>query len=396
MADGVAQAPSALQCSEFPPDAPMNLFSILIADGLPAGPLPPAIARNIASLREHHPGLPHRLYDQEAIRAFLRAHTEADVVQVYEQLLPYAYRADLARLCLLHAFGGLYADLSVFFHAPLPLASGKMIVFRDRAHVAPWIVSNTILGAPAGAPALEAAIRMIVANCRTRYRGASSLCPTGPVLLGKAIALHCEPDDIHLGEVSNAVQSDTSEALVFVDTVARRLVGYRTKAAAGLAQLGLAQGVNNYNDFYYARVIYASDYPVLVDAAYLLQHGRARAVADGACLGWQGDANATAPETVALCRLPLPFAAGRYRVLVELADASAGAAVTLLAAASGDGATLARAEQVLARGGAATPALALDIRASRNDIVIGILASPGARLRIAGLRIERASHEAAP
>ncbi len=377
----------------------MNLFSILIADEAPADPsaLPPPIARNIASFREHHPGLPHRLYDQAAIRDFLRTHMEADVAWAYEHLLPYAYRADLARLCLLHEFGGLYADLSVFFHAALPVASGKMIVFRDRAHVAPWIVSNTILGAPARAPALEAAIRMIVAHCRTRYRGASSLCPTGPVLLGKAIALHCEPQQLHLGEVANAAQSDTHEALVFIDTTDRRMIGYRTKGAAGLAGLGLAHGVNNYNDFYYAHLTYASDYPVLMRPDYLLRHGRGTGSADGAHLAWHAPAGAPDSDdrhTVLLCRLPFPFAAGRYRIVLELGDAPAGHEVALVAA-SAAGAPLARAERRFAGAGPATLALPLDVPASRNDIVVGILAAPGARLRIAGLRIERPPHEQA-
>lgn len=371
----------------------MNLFSILIADQPVADPaaLPPTIARNIASLREHHPGLPHRLYDQDAIRDFLRTHMEPDVAWAYEQLLPYAYRADLTRLCLLHAFGGLYADLSVFFHAPLPVESGKLIVFRDRAVVAPWIVSNTILGAPPGSPALEAAIRMIVANCRSRYRGASSLCPTGPVLLGKAIAMHCEPGQIHLGEVQNVSQRDDTEALVFVDATDGRLIGYRTKRGAGLSELGLELGVNNYNDFYYAHLTYAADYPVLVGADYLALHGRTACKLDGGQLAYPGAAAPAAAgaalEPVVLCHLPIPFAAGRYRVGADLGAAAAGG-ISLVALEQGSGKQLARADHQLA-GGAALPLLELDIARSRNDIVIGVFSTGGAALRLAGLRIER-------
>ena len=366
----------------------MNLFSILIADQPVTDPaaLPPAIARNIASLREHHPGLPHRLYDQDAIRDFLRTQMEPDVAWAYEQLLPYAYRADLARLCLLHAFGGLYADLSVFFHAPLPLDSGKIIVFRDRAVIAPWIVSNTILGAPAGAPALEAAIRMIVANCRSRYRGASSLCPTGPVLLGKAIAMHCEPGQIHLGEVQNVSQRDDTEALVFVDATDGRMIGYRTKRGAGLSELGLELGVNNYNDFYYSHLTYAADYPLLVGADYLALHGRTGCKLDGGQLAYPGAA-ATAgvtPDPVVLCHLPIPFAAGRYRVS---ADLGAGAGIALVALEKGSGKQLA--QSAPQADGGPQPVLELDIARSRNDVVIGVLSTDGAPLRIAGLRVER-------
>lgn len=390
----------------FPYNAPtttplssMNLFSILITDDPAADPaaLPPAVVRNIASLREHHPDLPHRLLGQEALRDFLRTHMEADVAWAYEELLPYAYRADLARLCLLHEYGGVYADLSVHFHAPLPLDSGKLVVFRDRAVVAPWIVSNTILGAPARAPALEAAIRMIVANCRSRHRGTSSLCPTGPVLLGKAIAMHCEPDQIHLGEVQNVARRDDTEALVFVDAVDGRLVGYRTKAAAGLRELGFARGTNNYNDFYYARLVYGADYPVLIGADYLARNGRTDTRQVDGLLVWDG----AGPHTdgrlapVLLCHLPIPFAAGRYRIVLELAGAAPDAAIAL-AALENDAAAQLLARVDLPAGSAATPTLELDVASSRTDIVIGVFAAPGARLRIAGLRVERPHQESAP
>jgi hypothetical protein len=372
----------------------MNAFSILINDQAAAdsAALPPAIARNIASFKAHHPDATHRLFDQRGIRAFLRENTEPDVVWAYEQLLPYAYRADLARLCLLHEFGGVYADLSVFFHAGWPVRPGKIAVFRDRATVAPWIVSNTIISTPARFPALEAAIRMIVAHCRTRYRGASPLCPTGPVLFGKALALHCEPDQIHLGEVANVSGRNTAEALVFVDATDGRLVAYRTKSMAGLRELGLQDGVNNYNEFYHAGLSYAGDFPVTLGADALQRHGRSVCSLERGELVYRGDATAGAAQEVALCLMPFPFAAGAYRVLLDLAQAPPGAVLTLFAAANGTGQVLAR--TVLRQDGAGPAALALplDMPGTRNDVIVGILAEGEARplqLRIRGLRIER-------
>jgi len=380
----------------------MKLFSILIADR-PAGDLavlPPAVARNVASFREHHPALPHQLYDQDAIRDFLRGHMEADVAWAFEELMPYAYRADLARLCLLHEFGGAYADLSVFFHAPLPVSSGKLAIFRDRAVHAPWIVSNTIIAAPPGLPAFEAAIRMIVANCRTRYRGASSLCPTGPVLFGKAIAMHCEPEQIHLGEVINLAQRDNTEALAFVDATDGRMIGYRTKSAAGLKQLGLSEGVNNYNDFYYAHLVYASDYPVRMLASYLARHGRTDGVLedDQLVLRSASADDHQAPHagsSTAACHIPLPFAAGRFGLLLVLGNASSGE-LALRATAQDSGATLAEVRARIDGAAPATVALTLDLPVSRKDIVVCILSAGGAHLRIAELRIERLAHDLAP
>jgi hypothetical protein len=375
----------------------MNAFSILITDEAAAdrSALPPAIVRNIESFKAQHPDASHRLFDRHGIRAFLRDNMESDVLWAYEQLLPYAYRADLARLCLLHELGGIYADLSVFFHANWPVHPGKIAVFRDRAVVAPWIVSNTIISAPARFPALEAAIRMIVANCRTRYRGASPLCPTGPVLFGKALAMHCEPDQIHLGEVSNVSGRNTSEALVFVDTADGRLVAHRTKSMAGLRELGLQGGVNNYNDFYHARVTYADDFPVTVGADYLHRHGRTDCSLERAELVCSNER----PHEAALCLMPFPFAAGAYRVLLDLGAAPPGAVVTLFAAASEAGQLLARVARQLEGAGPAVVALPLDMPFTRNDIAIGILVSGSAGsppVRIRGLRIERLPDNLSP
>lgn len=372
----------------------MHAFSILIHDqaGADSAALPPAILRNIGSFKAHHPDATHRLFDQRGIRAFLRENMESDVLWAYEQLLPYAYRADLARLCLLHELGGVYADLSVFFHGGWPVQPGKIAVFRDRAVVAPWIVSNTIISAPARFPALEAAIRMIVAHCHTRYRGASPLCPTGPVLFGKAIALHCEPDQIHLGEVGNVSGRTTAEALVFVDATDGRLVAYRTKSMAGLRELGLQDGVNNYNDFYHAGLTYAGDFPVTVGADYLQRHARNACRLEHGELVYRGDASGGSAQEVALCLMPFPFAAGAYRVLLDLAQAPPGAVLTLFAAANGAGQVLARAVGRQHGAGPAVLALALDLPGTRNDVVIGILAdgeAPPVQLRIRGLRIER-------
>lgn len=372
---------------------PPELFSILIADAQSGcqPSLPPAIERNIASFQAQHPGMAHRLWDGEAIRDFLRSHMEADLLRAYDALLPYAYRADLARLCLLYEIGGVYADLSVFFHAGWPMRPGKLAVFRDRPVIAPWIVSNTVISAAPRFAALETAIRMIVSNCNRRYRGASPLCPTGPVLLGKAIALSCEPQQIHLGEVVNVAGRASTEALVFVDATDGQMIGYRTKTRAGLAELGLQEGVTDYNDFHRARLIYAGDFPVIVGADYLHQHAQYASRFDGIELCHA--AAGSGAQTVLLCALPLPFVAGSYRLTLDLTQADAGSVVSLLALANNGNTLLARRDHpvtvAVTSDAPATgrPDLALDLLVSRKDIVLVVLYQGIGDCRLRGLHI---------
>lgn len=369
----------------------MNLFSILIADhpksSGSAFELPAAVARNIESFKAWHPGASHRLYDKESLRDFLRSSMGKDVLWAFDQFLPYAYKADLARLCLLHEFGGVYADLSVHFHGSWEVRPGKLSVFRDRAHVAPWIVSNTIISAPPRFPALEAAIRMILAHCRARYRGHSSLCPTGPVLFGKAIAMHCDPGQIHMGEATNAAARDTVEALVFIDTTDGRLVGYRAKTRAGLSELGLHAGVNNYNDFHRRGVIYASDFPVTIPAAYLHKNGHTRCPLNGNGIEYRSQSDGGIPGNTVVLGNFLPFCPGSYVAHVDVSTVSPGSKLTLLLTALEDKKELAR-TAIVAEGSATTMAARFHLALSRNDIVLVVQAANCAHLVITQLRIE--------
>ena len=86
-------------------------------------------------------------------------------MKAYEALKPYAYRADLARYCLLHEYGGLYADLSYFFVAPVPMPEDKAVVFRGNLVSSPWDTSNGIIYAQPGFKAFECAIKLVMREC---------------------------------------------------------------------------------------------------------------------------------------------------------------------------------------------------------------------------------------
>src|SRR4051795_3917802 len=94
----------------------MLLSSVLITSSEDDhGDLPPIIQQNIASLKAQHPGLPHRLFRQDDVIELLEEKFPKEILNSYFALRPFAYRADLARYCILYEFGGLYADLSYFF-----------------------------------------------------------------------------------------------------------------------------------------------------------------------------------------------------------------------------------------------------------------------------------------
>src|SRR5215210_6280508 len=105
----------------------MLLSSVLITspeDGQDSA-LPPIVRQNIDSLIAHHPQLPHRLFRQDDVIKLLEEKFPKDILETYFALRPYAYRADLARYCILYEFGGLYADLAYFFVRPVPMPADR-------------------------------------------------------------------------------------------------------------------------------------------------------------------------------------------------------------------------------------------------------------------------------
>jgi hypothetical protein len=179
----------------------MILASILITDGdTKDQSLAPAVLENIETFKRHHSGLEHHLFRADETRAFIAAEYGKDVLGVFDALKPYAFKSDLARLCIMHKHGGLYADLSVYFVGGWKPPSGKLAVFRDFFCDIPWQTANTVFFAPPGHKALAKGIELICQNVRDRYYGIHFLCPTGPACFGKAIAMSCEANDLVVGE----------------------------------------------------------------------------------------------------------------------------------------------------------------------------------------------------
>ena len=88
----------------------MPLFSILLTDREDEE-LSDLVSENIRSLRSRHPGEEHLLWRETMLTDFIASHFDAEVLSAFRTLRPYAYKADLAKYCLLYEHGGLYADL---------------------------------------------------------------------------------------------------------------------------------------------------------------------------------------------------------------------------------------------------------------------------------------------
>lgn len=216
------------------------------------------MARNVQSVKDAHPSAKHHLLSAEDVQAFLSAHFGSDVLDAYRSLAPYAYKCDLARLCLLLVHGGLYVDLGIRLIKPLqPPAESELVAFRDLLATSQnsWAVLTGLLFVTPGRRELRTAIDLIVQNCKDRYYGATPLDPTGPSLFGRALAICNDAANHWIGDTQVRIPWFKRDYLIFV-TADGRTVGMNTKQEGGnLGELGLT-GTNNYNDFWHARRAY--------------------------------------------------------------------------------------------------------------------------------------------
>ncbi len=260
MFSGTLQAREAIHPIHKLPDRPMHISQIFIADA-PENRLPPALESASNTIRAAFPNAHHTLFNRETLRAFISQHYDSEVTWAFDKLRPYAYKADLGRYCLLNAIGGWYFDISIrcinTFH---PDEDITFLAFRDiqRCSLTSWACSNTILYSRPDNHALQTALANIVHNCKTDYYGITPLCPTGPTLLGQALAIHGGRSDFIYGDVLELTPNHEKKNRAFVLPDGMILAWSKPAEGGDLTKFD-ARGTNNYNTFWHEMEVYAQN-----------------------------------------------------------------------------------------------------------------------------------------
>ncbi len=191
--NGTFAALSEEKCALFVPRAPtrlqivpFNLFQFWHSAELPGH-----ISRMIERTKEQNPEFSHHLFNLESAKAFIAANFHEDVVRAFTCLIPFAYKCDLFRYCVLFALGGIYLDMKfqcVNGFKLVHMLDGPVVLDYPHHH---WFehdhigVCNGCLAFPPKSPILKECIDRIVENVKRKHYGFSFLCPTGPGLLGR-------------------------------------------------------------------------------------------------------------------------------------------------------------------------------------------------------------------
>jgi mannosyltransferase OCH1-like enzyme len=235
----------------------MELSQIFLSDDNQE--LSPFLLYATSTVKNAFPNSNHTVYDKDSLRQFIADNYDADVVRAYDALRPYSYKADLGRFCLLNKLGGWYFDIAVRMMNPVEVGDRiKFLAFRDiqRFSYTSWACATTVLYSQPDNAALQTAIEMIVANCKEQYYGITPLCPTGPTLLGKALAANGSQADFVYGDYLELTPTHEQKNRAFVLPDGTIMAWSKPSGGGDLTGVG-AKGVNNYNELWANRQVYA-------------------------------------------------------------------------------------------------------------------------------------------
>jgi mannosyltransferase OCH1-like enzyme len=234
----------------------MEISQIFLSDA--GDDLSPFLQYATGTVKAAFPGAKHTIYGKESLRAFISDNYDAEVLWAYDTLKPYSYKADLGRFCLLNKLGGWYMDIAVRVANPVDVGPRiKMLAFRDiqRFSFTSWACATTVLYSQPSNPALVTAIELIVKNCHEQYYGITPLCPTGPTLLGEALAINKGQSDFVYGDYLELTPTHEQKNRAFVLPDGTIMAWSKPSGGGDLTGVG-AKGVNNYNELWAARDIY--------------------------------------------------------------------------------------------------------------------------------------------
>ena len=237
-------------------------------------------------IKKLYPKEEYHLYSGKEIESIIQNNFSKEILTTYHSLKPYAYRADLARYCLLYLYGGLYIDLSLLFLNSLDLQDKNFFAFRDLPEFSDpwWAVNNAMIYSKPKSNIIKTAIDLMVYHCKINFYGTSAIDVGGPTVLGKAIMRSQENfhqvftngqvndiNSIDLNIEKETLTSfgyDLNKLTGFVLDEDKKIIALRKPSKGGdIQSLGL-EGTNNYVNMWSNKSVYDNSVKFTADYYY--------------------------------------------------------------------------------------------------------------------------------
>ena len=244
---------------------PKHLHQILISSSyFDVDHLPNDVKENIRSFQKCYPNSDYKLWTLQKIEDFLVKYFDKSIVECFKTLKPFAYKADLARLCIIYHYGGIYADIGLRFLNPIiPPEDFGIIAFKDTNNGTHYwcAVSNAIIWCKPKRLEIKIAIDTILENCKAKYYGENSLYPTGPVSFGASIIkamnehnyAYLNPFEYWIGTIESLFPFTEKWAIIFIDPN-RNIIAIRQQSISQLLDENIK--TNHYVKIWASKQIY--------------------------------------------------------------------------------------------------------------------------------------------
>jgi hypothetical protein len=226
-------------------------------------------------IKKLYPDEEYHLYSGEELEGIIKNNFDDDVYVSYKKLRPYACKADLARLCLLYLYGGLYIDLNLYFINTIPdLDRLEFFAFRDLSKMSKqsWAVQNGIMYSTPKSKVVKNAIDLIVKHCKEEYYGVQCVDVSATTVLGIAItkslphfgiATNGELDSFTLKSFDKKTQNKikkmgykSDSLLGFIMDEDDKLIAIRKPSGGGDIEAVGFKGTNNYVKMWKDKEVY--------------------------------------------------------------------------------------------------------------------------------------------
>lgn len=150
--------------------------------------LPRQIINLYTAIQWNNPEYETFYFSDEDCVQFIMEEWGQEYLDLYNKLIPSAYKADFWRYLVLYKYGGCYNDFTQVLNVPYNdvIAGVDRVVVRDDPSGQKGYLYNALMFTKAGDVMVKKAIDICIYNIKKEYYGLDCLSVTGPAVLGQA------------------------------------------------------------------------------------------------------------------------------------------------------------------------------------------------------------------
>ena len=170
--------------STFQENIPRVVHKIFINSTMEPVPIEDNIQRALDTWKNYNV----KIWYGNDCKEYLIKHFGQEHLDCFNSLIPYAYKADFMRYCIVYNEGGFYSDWQQVLVGSLdPYLRYSWVSCYDTTgeeNKNYKCMQNGFFGCPKGNSILKECISQILLNCKNKVYGKNPWYPTGPCLLG--------------------------------------------------------------------------------------------------------------------------------------------------------------------------------------------------------------------